>query len=256
MTDVRYRREPGPGGVDDGLPHLPDGEPLLQRWFVIAMLVLVPVAAGVVVWAFTAITGTEIGPAERRPPGTETVTHDRGDAVLNEVREAESGPWCAEEIAVVGDESARAASRRALSAACQLLDTGRFPLAEEGLDRWAEEEGVLRMAVFELTGVESSARTEDGRLVVELNAKFQFEPGAHASPMLVHQLTLLGQGMPGVRVTAEAELEAARAQHRACERLTFRDDRPRGCADVAQLLALDDPLDALHAAGFPREGRG
>ena len=114
---------------------------------------------------------------------------------------------------------------------------------------------LIGVAVFELTGVESSARSEAGRLVIELNAKFQCEPGAHASPMVLHQLTLIGQGMPGVRVTAEAELEAARAQHRACERLTFREEPPRGCADVAELLALDAPLAALHAAGFPREGR-
>jgi hypothetical protein len=255
MTQVRYRRKPGPGGVDDGLPQLPDGEPLLQRWFAVAMVVLVPVTLGVLAWAFLAITGTDIGPEERRPPGTEDVTHERGDATLNEIREAEAGPWCAEEVTIIGDEGARAAARRALSATCQLLATGRFPLAEDGLERWADEDGVLRMAVFELTGVESSARTEAGGIVVELNAKFQFEAGAQASPMVIHQLTLIGQGMPGVRVTAEAELVAAQAQHDACERLAFGDEAPRGCRDVAELLALDDPLTALHGAGFPREGR-
>ena len=33
-----------PGGVGDGLPHTSDGEPLLHRWFVLAMIGLSLVA--------------------------------------------------------------------------------------------------------------------------------------------------------------------------------------------------------------------
>jgi hypothetical protein len=95
MTDVRLRRHrPGPGGVDDGLPQMPDGDPLLQRWFAIAMVVLVPVALGVTVWVFFVIADTAppISPAERRPPGSATVSHDRGDAVTSPLPTRAPGP--------------------------------------------------------------------------------------------------------------------------------------------------------------------
>jgi hypothetical protein len=255
MTDLRFRRSrPGPGGVDDGLPQLPSGEPLLQRWFAVSMVVLVPVAIGVTLWAFTAASGSAptISPAERRPPGTETVSHERGDALLNEVREEEAGPGCAEEVTIIGDESARAAGRRALSAMCQLLGRDEFTVASTGLSRWVEQDGVLRFAVFEMTGVASSARLEDGRVVVELNAKYQFVPGAHASPAIIHALVHLAHGWPGAPVTADAELAAVQAEHAACERLTFRDGPPRACQDAEEILGLPDPLGALVQAGFLR----
>lgn len=243
--------------MDDGLPQLPSGEPLLHRWFVIALIVLAPLALGVTVWAWLSIPETEIPPAERRPAGDEMVTHDRGEATLNEIREAEAGPSCAEEVTLIGDASARAAGRRALSATCQLLDRyDDLEPARRGLERWASEDGILRMGVFERTGVESSARAEEGRLVIELNAKFQFEVGSRATPTLIHQLALVGHGMPGRPVTAQAELRAAELQHLACGRLAFPEAPPRGCDDVAELLATDDPLADLRAAGFPDEGGG
>jgi hypothetical protein len=253
MTQVRVRRKPGPGGVGDGLPQLPSGEPLLHRWFVIAVAALIPVGVGVGVWAFFAISGATIPPAERRPPGTADVTYDRGDAILNEVLETEAGPSCAEDVTIVGDESARATLRRALSAACQLLRRDAFAEARQGLDRLAAEGGTVRIAVFELTGVESSSRVEDGRVVIELNAKYQRLPGAHAAPAVLHELVHLARGWPGTPVTAESVLAAARTQHAACETLALIPQPPRGCTDASELIALDDPLGALAAAGFPRE---
>lgn len=63
---------------DDGLPTLPTGEPVLARWFVIAMLLLVPVGIAVGVWAVMSIQREPLPPAERRPPGGPEVTIDRG----------------------------------------------------------------------------------------------------------------------------------------------------------------------------------
>lgn len=237
--------------VGDRLPTLPDGEPVLHRWFAIAMLVVVPLGLAVVGWAFLRIGRPAIEPAARRPPGTETVTHDRGVATLNEDRTTEAGPGCAEGVTVVGDRGARATLRRALAASCQLLeDEDQLP-AREGMANWLAHEGVVRVAVFERTGVDSSARVEDGRVVVELNAKFQFENAERAAPAVVHELVHLALGFPGEPVTATSELVAVQAQHRACERLVFAADPPRGCRDAEELLAEDDPLAALVAAGFP-----
>lgn len=250
---------PGPGGVHDGLPSLPDGEPLLQRWFVIPMLVLVVAGIGVSAWMFSVLLAREEIPvAERRPPGTAEVTHDRGQAVLNDTQETEPGPGCAERIELFGDAGGRGTGRAALSATCQLLQSGDYPAAEAGLRRWIEGNGQLRVAIFELTGVESSARVEGlddsdaERIVIELNPRFQFEQGFRAAPMIVHELTHLGQDWPGTAVSAEAEHEAMQAQRDACEDLTFRDEPPRGCLD-AELLT-DDPgvLQQLVDAGYRR----
>lgn len=247
----RDRMRVSPGGVGDGLPSMPDGEPLLQRWFVIPMLVLVVAGIGVTIWMFSALLVKDaITVAERRPPGTAEITHDRGQAVLNDTLETEPGPGCASAIELFGDRGGRDTVRAAMSATCQLLQSGDFPLAEEGLRRFAEAGGQLRVAVFELTGVESSARVERQQLVIELNPRFQFERGFRAAPMLIHELTHIGASWPGEAVSAEAELEAMRAQHLACERLSLGDEPPRGCLDAALLVDDPDAIQQLLDAGY------
>lgn len=248
------RPSPGPGGTDDGLPTDSTGGPLLARWFAISMVVLAPIAIAVTIVAFLSIGGPDIEPAERRPPGDEHVTHDRGDATLNRIRTAEAGPDCASGIQVVGDDAARRTFREALSATCELLQRPDLAEAAAGMRRWAEEDGIGRVAVFERTGVDSSARLDDGRLVIELNAKFQTAAGAQAVPALVHELTHLGEGTPVRAVTAEAELSAVRAQQAACERLVYPEEPPRACRDADELLAEDDPIARLREAGYPDDG--
>lgn len=235
----------------DGLPSLPGGEPILPRWFAAAMVVLVPLGIAAIIVVFLVTRSDPIAPELRRPPGSDAVTHDRGDAVLNRIDLEEDGPECVGGVTVVGDESALAAGRAALAATCQLLQSGAFHSADEGAEAWAASGGILRFGVFELTGVDSSARREGGRLVIELNAKFQFDRGDRASPTIIHELVHLGSGFPGRAVTAEDELAAVHAQGAACERLAFRDEPPRTCLDADELLALDDPLAALVEAGFP-----
>lgn len=236
--------------TSQGLPTLPTGEPVLHRWFVLAMLVLAPVAIGVTLWALASIPDGFIPPAQRWPPGTATVTVDRGDADLPATSDDEPGPSCAEHVAMIGDSGARAAARRALGATCQLLASGRFPRAEMGLERWRERDGALRLAVFELSGVEGSTRVEQDRLVMELNAKFAFEDATRAAPVIIHQLVLIADdGWPGSPIPASTQLAAAQAQAEACGRLSFAGAAPRGCTDVDELLALDDPRRALVEAG-------
>lgn len=240
-----------PPMADDGLPTLPTGEPVLARWFTIAMLVLVPLALIVTVWAVLSIPEGDIDPAERRPPGTDQVTYDRGEAVLGETQDAAEGPGCAQDVRLMGDEGAHAAGRVAVRALCQVLRTPGLDEARDGVRAWSG--GALRFAAFERSGVESSLRIEDGAPVIELNAKFQFEDAARAAPVLVHELTLLGEGdFPGQPVGARSALLATEAQHLACEAMGLldEDDPPRGCLDAAELLAQDEPLDQLVEAGL------
>jgi hypothetical protein len=249
-------RPPLPPLRDDGLPTLPTGEPVLHRWFVVAMLILVPLALAVSIWAATFLVDREpLPPAERRPPGDATTTVDRGDAVLGTVEESEPGPSCASAVRLVGDDGARAAASRALGATCSLLRTGRFEQAQAGLGEWAANRGQLRFAVFERSGVESSLRATDDRIVLELNPSFQFEDATRAAPAIIGQLTLLAQDdFPGAPVTADTALAAAEAQALACDRLVLTGSPPRGCLDVEELLADPDPLGALEVAGYPPAG--
>jgi hypothetical protein len=239
---------------DDGLPTLPTGEPVLQRWFVLAMIVLVPVAIAVTVWGFLSIDRDELSAAERRPAGDGEVTIERGQADVADTRDADPGPGCAQGIRLIGDPGSQAAARRATEGVCELIATGDFPEVREGLVEWLAAQGQVRIATFELAGVESSARVDDDRIMIELNAKFQFEDAVAATPALVHQLVLLTDpDWPGRTVAVDTELAAARAQHEACRQLGFDaedEGSPRGCRDVVALLEDPDPRAALLEVGF------
>ena len=90
----------------DGLPALPGGEPVLARWFVLAMLVLSLVAVGMTVVALTrrAAPPSEVFPAaERRNPGTAEVTHERGELQLAEDATVSQPVTCAPDVRLVGD---------------------------------------------------------------------------------------------------------------------------------------------------------
>lgn len=268
MAARRTRTSPGRFGSYS--PSLPDGEPLLQRWFIIPMLGLVVAGIGVSIWMAVTVLGSDrIEVAERRPPGTAEVTHERGQAVLNDTTETEPGPGCATDIELFGDPGARGTGRAALEATCDLLRSNEYSLAQVGLSRWIEADGQLRVAVFELTGVESSMRVEDvgevpggatggaeasegeERIVIELNPRFQFEAGRRAAPMVVHELVHLATSWPGEAVTAEAEFEAMRYQYQACRDLGLMEqDPPRGCLDAELLTASPGGIEELVEAGY------
>lgn len=248
-----------PRGVGDGLPSMPDGEPLLARWFVLAMLLLSVVAVGMTVFALTqrsAPPAEAFPAAERRNPGTAEVTHDRGQVVLAEDDTASTPVTCAPDVRLVGDEGGRATLRRAFGVLCQQLaedDDGSLAQVAAGLADLDAATGVARVAQAAATGIDSSARIEQGIPVIELAPKFQFENARVAAPFLAHELFHLGsQDWPGAPVDAAAELAAMRVQDEVCRALDEPEpDRPRGCRDAAELLATDDPLQALRAAGFP-----
>lgn len=248
-----------PGGVGDGLPAMPDGEPLLARWFALAMLVLSLVAVGLTVFALTqrAAPPAEVFPAaERRNPGTAEVTHDRGQVVLAEDTTASMPVSCAPSVRLVGDEGGRATLQRAFGVLCQQLEEdgdGSLAQVAAGLSELDAAGGIARVAQAVATGVDSSARIEDDVPVVELAPKFQFDNARLAAPFLAHELFHLGgERWPGAPVDAAGELAAMRVQDEVCRALRVPvEARPRGCRDAAELLATEDPLGALRDAGFP-----
>lgn len=250
-------RHHAPPMRDDGLPTLPTGEPVLPRWFVLGMLVLAPAAVAVTVWAFLSVPDSELAPAERRPPGTAEVSYERGEAQVLDDGGTEPGPDCAQRLQLVGAEPLRATGRTAVGALCEVLADAELSQARAGLNEWAG--GRLQFAAFELSGVESSTRAGEAVAngpVVELNAKFADRDPLRAVPVLVHELTVLGdEAFPGRPVDAGTVLEATEAQHHACEALGLLDgdQPPRGCRDAADLLEQPDPREELVAAGF-RDG--
>jgi hypothetical protein len=244
-------RPPLPPLRDDGLPTLQTGEPVLARWFVIMMLLLVPVAVAVSVVAWRAADREPPTAIERRSVGNATVTHDRGDARFPDTAGSEPGPSCAEGALLTGDRSAISAARRALSATCQLIAAGDIPLARAGLEVWLAADPIVRVGTFEASGVDASARLEDGRLVLELNARYLFEDATRAAPVVVQQLGLIGQpDWPGAVVSAQAEAATLAEQLRVCGRLSLPDGIPRPCRDAAELLAMSDLVAELIAVGF------
>jgi hypothetical protein len=250
-------RPPLPPLRDDGLPTLATGEPVLARWFVIVMLLLVPVAVGVSVIAWQAASREPPPAIERRSVGTAEITSARGDALFPETEASEPGPACAEDALLTGDRSAVSAARRALSATCQLIAGGDFPLASAGLTTWLEAGAITRVGTFERSGVDASARDEDGRITLEINARYLFEDATRAAPVVVHQLGLIGQpDWPGTPVSAQAEAAALAEQLRACSRLSLPDGVPRPCRDAQELLAIDDLVGALIEVGFRDAGHG
>jgi len=249
-------RPPLPPLRSDGLPTLETGEPVLARWFVLVMLLLVPIAIAVSVLAWRA-TDREPPPAiERRVVGSETVTHDRGEALFPATEASEPGPSCAEDVTLTGDPSAVSAARRALSATCQLVATGELPLARAGLEAWLAASPMMRVGTFEASGVDASARWEDGRIVLELNARYLFEDATRAAPVVVHQLGLIGQpDWPGQVISAQAEAAALAEQLRACGRLSLPDGVPRPCRDAQELVGSEDLVGELIRVGFRDAGR-
>jgi hypothetical protein len=61
---------------------------------------------------------------------------------------------------------------------------------------------------------------------------------------------------PGEPIGAERELRAAEIQAQACDDLDLDPRQVRGCLDVQELLAEDDPLQLLVDAGFPEASTG
>lgn len=248
-----------PGGVGDGLPAMPDGEPLLARWFVIAMLLLSLVAAGLTAFALTrrAAAPAEVFPAaERRNPGTATVTHERGELRVAEDTTVAQPVTCAPRVRLVGDDGGRATLQRAFGVLCAQLDAdedGSLAAVAAGLAQLDAAAGIARVAQAAATGVDSSARIEDGVPVLELAPKFQFESGRLAAPFLAHELVHLGsETWPGDPVGAVDEVSAMRVQLEVCAALRVGEaERPRGCRDAAELLDVDDPVAAVRDAGFP-----
>lgn len=237
------------------------GEQLLPRWFVILALLSIPAAIAAVVAAFVVFTPADAPVAARRPPPApdaglstavgEVVVGDSEPVVYRDACPLLTG------VRVAGTEGEQDLLRRGLAALCNRADD---PALRERMAAFAESEGVVRFAVFEHTGVDSTLDRRGsqggsgpppgagpgGTPAVLLNNRYAATSPRWIAPLLAHDLTHL-DGDPSL---AEQELAATQAEDAVCRALLTEDERSPACRDAAALLALDDPVAALRSVGF------
>ena len=221
------------------------GDPLLPRWFVLLAVASVPVALAVAVAAFVVFRPATVAVAERRPPPAGDVTNDVGALVAGERPPAPVDDLCPvlAGIAAAGTD----ADRTALGDGARALCAVDLPEdAARRLRAFADAGGVLRFAQFEATGVDSTAALGGAPPVIYLNARFARTEPSFLAPLLVHDTTFLELD-PAL---ASSALAARAAEAGVCEDLFEAREPPRGCADAAAIVGLDDPLAALRDAGF------
>lgn len=221
-------------------------EQLLPRWFVVLAVASVPVAIAVLVAAFVMMGSDDVPVAERRPPPAAGLTHEVGELAVGD---AEPVTWDAGECPVLAGVriAGHSADLAALSAGLEALCAADLDTATaERVRAFADAGGVVRFAVFEATGVDSTADLDGRRILV--NGKFAQSPPAWIAPLVVHDATLLDLDPR----EAEAALAARQAEAAVCRQLFDDDGRlpSRACDDAAALTGGDDPLAALQAAGY------
>jgi len=220
------------------------GDQLLPRWFVLTAVALVVVAVGVLVAVLLAPRGDRVPVEARRPPPSLRYTTAAGEVQTGMSAPEPYDTPCelVRGVRIAGTAVDRARLRRGLAGLCNV---GLPDDVAADIRAFAEQGGIVRFATFEATGVDSTAsRTPPAAIFV--NARFQRTDPLWIAPLIVHDATLRAPG----RASAEGALTARRAELLACDRLLGTRPRSRGCADAAAILALEDPVAALRAAGF------
>lgn len=221
------------------------GEPLLPRWFVLLALAAVPVALGVFVLALVGTSPPDLGVAERRPPPGAGLTSVVGELLVGETEPEGYDAPCAHlaGVRLAGTQADQQLLRNAVAGLCNVpLDDD----ATEALAAFATRGGIVRFAVFELTGVDSTATLDDPPMIL-VNARFaQVGRPRWIAPLIAHDAVVLA-GEPG---GADTALRARQVEDQVCTRLLGSETPPQGCTDAAELLVLDDPLNALREAGY------
>lgn len=220
------------------------GDQVLPRWFVLSAITSVAVAV-LVLSAALVLPHRDTVPVEaRRPPPSAMYT-----TAVGEVETGTSAPRpydapCAllQGVRIAGTPADRAVLRRGLAGLCNITVSAD---ATAAVRAFAVQDGIVRFATFEATGVDSTASRE-APATIFINARFQRTDPLWIAPLIVHDATLL---LPG-HASAEGALMAREAELLVCDRLLGTRPRSRGCADAAAIVGLDDPLGSLRAAGF------
>ena len=230
------------------------GEPLLPRWFAIFAVLVIPVGIAVAVFAFLSAGEASVPVAERRPPGTDTLTADVGELLVGTASATAIAAPCpvVEGIRVAGvdldDPRLRDDIATLTAGLAALCDRALPAQVVEPLRAFGSARGVVRFSVFERTAVDVTSRAggDASVPVIFVNAKYSRTPAAWLAPLVAYESARLA----AADVTAAQGVLAARqAELTVCTTLGL-ETRTSGCRDAAELLDLSDPLSALRAAGY------
>jgi hypothetical protein len=220
-------------------------EQLLPRWFVILVLVMIPIAVAAVIAAFVVFRPAEVPVADRRPPPAGDLTNAVGEFVIGESAPQPYADACPtlRGVQIAGTEQDQRVLRLGIAGLCNVSLPGEIT---DRLARFAQAGGVVRFAAFEQTGVDSTAQPDAVPPRILVNARLQLTDPLWIAPLVAHDVTFT-EADPA---TAEGALEARRAEALVCDRLLGGRRPSRGCGDARAVLDLPDPLAALRAAGF------
>lgn len=190
---------------------------------------------------------------DRRPPPAGSVTHGAGEVfpAPTPTVDIPYDPPCDEvaTVTVLGGVSFTERVEDALALVCTVARGGPSPTltrAVAGL-----EGATIRIAEFEVTGVESQADRRSK--VVSVNLKFteRRRSARELAPVLLHEAWHLANA--DEPVTAAAELDARAVEVAACREFITLAEWPRWCEDARALTTLPraDALALLVEAGYP-----
>lgn len=244
-TDPRARAASnGSGDPWRDAPTSELGDQVLPRWFVLTAIATVLLAIIVLFAAFALPRRNAVPVEARRPPASDMYTNAVGEVQTGGTDAQPYDAPCGllRGIQIAGAEVDRTLLRQGLAGLCNIDLPGDVA---GDIRAFAEQSGIVRFATFEATGVDSTASREDPPTVL-VNARFQRTDPLWIAPLIAHDAVMRS----GDSVAAETALAARQAELAVCDRLLGTSERSRGCADAAQITALDDPLGALRAAGF------
>lgn len=209
---------------------------LLPRWFVLLCIALIPIAIGALVAGFVVFGPEEVPVAERRPPPANGLTNDVGQFEVGEIDPVPYTDACPilEGVRIAGTEEDRQALRLGLAGVC---NTTLPPVIADRIELFAGQDGIVRFAQFQSTGVDSTVKADERPPQILINAKLQRTDPLWISPLVVHDAVILGGGA----ATVPGALQARRAEDLVCDRLLAGRRESRGCADAEALLALPIP---------------
>lgn len=246
---ARRLRERSARDPYEGLPVDAEyGEPILPRWFVLALLGLVVAALVVGAIAFVGfgtglVGGDEVPLAERRPPPEGGFATGVGEVAVEAGPASPVTDACPEAagVPVGGTDEERGRLAEALEAACAA--------APDALDTLADAGAEVRFAGFERTGVDAATDVTSDPPWVLVNGRYTAQDAALIVPLLAHEAALIDAAVRGDDVgSVEVAVEARERQHAACGEAL--DAPSRACEDAAALLAADDAAEQLREAGF------
>jgi hypothetical protein len=244
-TDPRSRT--ATNGSGDPWRDAPTGElgdQVLPRWFVLTAIAAVVLAIIVLFTAF-ALPRRDAVPVEaRRPPASDLYTNAVGEVQTGITDAQPYDAPCAllRGVQIAGTDVDRTRLRQGLAGLCNI----ELPADVTGdIRAFAERSGIVRFATFEATGVDSTASRDDPPTVF-VNARFQRTDPLWIAPLIAHDAVLRNRDGSA----AEHALAARQAELAVCDRLLGGSERSRGCADAAEIIAMDDPLGMLREAGF------